>query len=100
MSSTVDIFSLSKSIAPVTRTVKKYRVMIFLLLLAGIYGFIVFRINTLAGIAPDTSAVPATSEASRAHIDEGVAKKIQDLQDNSVSVKSLFDEARQNPFDE
>jgi hypothetical protein len=31
-------------------------------------------------------------------VDPAVVKQLQDLQDNSVNVQSLFNEARNNPF--
>ncbi len=100
MSSNLNTASISKSLRDLGGKFAKYRVLLFMLLLVGIYGFIIFRIYTLAGIAPDENAVQATTKATRAHIDEDVAKKIQELQDNSVNVKSLFEEGRQNPFKE
>ncbi len=100
MSQVLSLSGVKKSFKSTGKKVARYRLPLFLLLLVAIYGFIIFRINTLVGIAPDQSAVSLTTKTTRAHIDEAVAKKIQDLQDNSVNVQSLFREARQNPFQE
>ena len=83
------------------RAVHRYSVVIFLLFLIGIYGFLAWRVVTLDKTEPDPADISAQLKtASVPHIDADVVAKIQALQDNSVSVQSLFDEARQNPFQE
>ncbi len=76
-----------------------YRVLIFFLLVALLYGFIVWRINAFSNTPASTSEETAQT-TSQPHIDPATVAKIQSLQDNSVSVQSLFDAARQNPFQE
>lgn len=76
----------------------RYAVLLFFLLLAGVYGFLIFRINSLSNATPTDSSPVSTVQVP--HIDPTVVKQLQQLQDNSVSVKSLFDQARSNPFQE
>lgn len=80
---------------------KRYAVVVFILLVIGVYGFLVMRVNSLQTAQPSTvdGAAPVTPVATP-HIDEKVIKQLQQLQDNSVQVKSLFDGARSNPFKE
>jgi hypothetical protein len=77
----------------------RFRVLIFIGLLVVVYGFIIWRVNGLADPPP---AQNATSQAATAgpRIDQATVDKIKQLQDNSVNVKSLFDQARHNPFQE
>jgi hypothetical protein len=91
---------ITKSLKDAGKKIISYRALLFFILLAAIYGFIVYRINSLSGIAPDDNAVPATTKTTQPHVDPDVVKKILDLQDNSVNVQTLFDQARQNPFQE
>ncbi len=80
---------------------KRYAGLLFFLLLAAVYGFVLFRINTLGNAEPSSSAVKSGSNTTKIpHIDDTVAKQLKTLQDNSVSVHSLFDNARSNPFQE
>lgn len=80
---------------------KRYRVMIFVLFVVLVYGFVVYRINTLSGVEPSQTDISAQSDPIRtAHVDKSVITQLQSLQDNSVSVKALFDQARSNPFQE
>jgi hypothetical protein len=76
-----------------------YRVFIFFLVAASIYSYILWRINSFSDVAPSASDETAQSTA-QPRIDPDTLEKIQNLQDNSVSVQTLFDNARQNPFQE
>lgn len=98
-SATIDLGSISKSFKATGKKVLRFRVPLFLVVVLGLYGFLVFRTYSLMDIAPD-STVESTAKTSRAHIDEDVAKKIQELQDNSVNVQKVFNDARNNPFQE
>jgi hypothetical protein len=80
---------------------RRYSIVAFLVLLAALYGSILFRINNLSNAQPSSDAVSSQVQASRVlRIDQSVVKQLQSLQDNSVSVKTLFDQARANPFQE
>jgi hypothetical protein len=79
--------------------VSAYKVFIFFLLVASVYGYIVWRINVFSNVTADPSQEAAQTSA-QPHIDAATIEKIQSLQDHSVSVQSLFDNARQNPFNE
>jgi hypothetical protein len=78
-----------------------YLPLIFIVLLIGAYSFLVFRINTLIGGEPSDSAVTEKLQTvTRPKIDQAAVDKIQQLQDNSTDVQSLFKAARDNPFQE
>lgn len=81
--------------------VKKYAVLLFIIVVAGVYGFLVFRINGMQSASPSSSSDSQKSTVvATPRIDPNLVTQLQQLQDNSVSVKSLFDEARSNPFQE
>lgn len=78
---------------------KRYRVLGFVLVVAVLYGFVLMRINTLGSVEPMDDAVAEQVKAARVpHINETVVEQLESLEDNSVSVKTLFNEARSNPF--
>ncbi len=91
--------SITKSIGDAAKRIGPYKAILFFIFIAAMYGFIVYRISVLSSIAPDTSAVTVSSTKAP-HIDPAVVQKINELQDNSVNVQTLFDQARQNPFQE
>ena len=79
--------------------IRPYLLLGFIVFVVLIYGFLVLRINTLSGEQPSENDVAAQVKAAKVpHIDETVVKQLESLQDNSVSVKTLFEEARNNPF--
>jgi hypothetical protein len=79
----------------------RYAWLICLVFLVAIYGFMVWRIGVLASIPPDPNQVSAQLKTAQVpHVDKNALKAIQDLQDNSVSVQTLFSQARDNPFQE
>jgi hypothetical protein len=80
---------------------RQYSVLLFVLFIFGIYGFLSWRVFTLDQAQPDPAEVSAELKtAGVPNIPTDVVNKMQQLQDNSVSVQSLFDEARRNPFQE
>lgn len=78
-----------------------YAPLAFIIFLAGIYGFLMWRIYGLTSASPDQTAVTSQLQTIGVPtVDPTVVSKMQDLEDNSVSVQTLFDKARQNPFSE
>ena len=80
---------------------RQYSVVGFLVLVAGLYAFLVFSVNDLVNQQPSSDAINSqVKSANIPYIDEKVVKQLKSLQDNSVSVQALFNEARNNPFQE
>ena len=69
--SDISLSSLTKSFSALGQKLNKYAFLFFLLFLAAIYGFVLFRINSLAAAEPSDDA---TSQAisKTPHIDENV----------------------------
>lgn len=84
---------LSKVLAPIAR----YRILLFIVLVAALYGYLVLQINQASNVQPsEDQEVVAVHHTPR--IDPHLVQQLQQLQDNSVSVQTLFNEARTNPF--
>ncbi len=75
----------------------RYAVITFIVFLAIIYSFLLFRINTLTAAEPTDEAI---AQAQTPRIDQKIVDQLLDLKDNSVSVNTLFEDARSNPFQE
>lgn len=79
----------------------RLRILLFLAVLTILYAFIAWRINTLVNAEPDTAVIEAKlHKTATPAIDKSIVDKIRQLEDNSVDVRTLFNEARQNPFRE
>ena len=92
--------SLKDRLRVVPNRLVRFRVPLFILAILLMYGFIVWRAADLTNAEPDPKDVAAQTNSLNPHIDQATLGKIQDLQDNSVSARSLFNQARQNPFKE
>lgn len=86
---------------PTVDFIKRYAVFMFVVLLMGLFGFLVFRINQYGQVEPSEDAVQEKLQAvQRPKVDQAALDKIQQLQDQNIQVHSLFDDARNNPFNE
>lgn len=83
------------------RVFNAYAVIWFLLLLTAVYGFVAMQILAANNAQPaDDSVQSQIKSTASPHIDQKVVDKLLSLQDHSVNVKTLFEEARNNPFKE
>jgi hypothetical protein len=97
----LDIKSIPAKIFEIAQKLKGYSGIAFIVLIAVLYGFVLLRISILSSTEPSEDAISKHVQAAKVlHIDQNVVDQLQSLQDNSVSVKSLFSEARGNPFQE
>jgi len=93
--------SLSSSVAPVVAILKRYVALWFILLLAVVYGFVLLNIQMAVTAEPSQESIDAEVKSTAApRIDPKVVDQMQSLQDHSVNVQTLFDQARSNPFQE
>lgn len=97
MNKDLNLKSLPATLAASFHKLGRYSVIVFFLFIAVIYGFLLYRINTLTAAEPDSSSLPKNNSP---RISEDVVNKVLDLKDNSVSVQALFEDARNNPFQE
>lgn len=81
--------------------VKKHAVVISVALFALLAGYILLLTNQLTTRIPDQTSVDTElSSVSRPKIEKTVVETILGLEDRNVEVKSIFQEARDNPFSE
>lgn len=81
------------------KRLRPYSLLVFLLFVALLYGFVLLRISNLSNLQPPEEAVNSQVKAAALpHIDQSVVNQLQSLQNNSVNVQALFNQARNNPF--
>jgi hypothetical protein len=90
---------LKQNFNSILKQLARFRIIIFLVGLALVYAFIIMRINALGDPAPSLNQ-PDDTIKQTSHVDQSAIDKIKQLKDNSVNVQTLFNEARQNPFQE
>lgn len=96
-----DLKNIGPQLLAAAQKLSAYAGLLFFLLVAGVYGFVLFRINTLADIQPSEADISAQAPTTTIpKVDPRVVEQLESLKDNSVNVQTLFDEARANPFQE
>ncbi len=96
-----DTTSYKKSGLKILHTASRYSALFFILFLLGVYAILAWRVVYFTQMDPDPSAVSAqVKSAGVPKVDPEVVKKIEQLKDNSVSVQTLFEQARSSPFKE
>jgi hypothetical protein len=76
----------------------RYRLLLVLLATGLCYAFLITRITAYTQREP--AAGTSDQAIKRLTIDQESITKIEDLEDQNVEVRTLFEEARQNPFSE
>jgi hypothetical protein len=80
---------------------RRYLVIIILLVVLGTYGFLVWQIRTYNSMEPsDDEVAEKLGSVALPKIDKDVVEQLKQLEDNNVQVKTLFDQTRDNPFQE
>lgn len=81
------------------RQLSRYAVLVFLVFVGLLYSRVLLHINDLNSQPPSDQAVSSQiHSANLPNIGTIDVDKIESLRDNSVSVQTLFDQARNNPF--
>ena len=93
--------ALLEHLSGTTTYAARYAVVLFLVLLLAVYGFVLLKITAYSNAEPSPDAITAQVKAAATpHVSQSVVQQMQSLQDHSVGVQSLFDQARSNPFQE
>lgn len=97
----LEVKDIPKKLLPLLEKAKRYKTLFFIISLALIFGFLILKINTYAQTEPSEDAVTEKlTTIQRPKIDPNALAKIQQLEDQNIEVKSLFEQARDNPFSE
>ncbi len=80
---------------------QRFQMLLFIVLVASVYGFLVLKISQLSNAEPSATAITENLKGvKRPKIDQSAIDKIEQLQSTNIEVKSLFNQARDNPFQE
>lgn len=93
----LDLKNILTIVVTKAQLLKPYRVLLFVLFVVSLAGYLLLQTNHATNVQPSADQT-LTSTKRTPHIDQAVVEQLEQLQDNSVSVKALFNEARTNPF--
>jgi hypothetical protein len=94
-----------KSITPLAKKwlakLSSHAAFAFIIVVLIAYLFVVYRISSLATVEPSASDESAAlAQADIPKVNKKAISQIQSLEQNSTAVHSLFEQARNNPFQE
>jgi len=94
-----DLRPLTAKVTQALEKAQRFSFPLFLGLVILLYGFILLRINSLSSLQPSAESINSQVKAAQVpHIDQKTVEQLESLQNNSVNVQALFNEARSNPF--
>ena len=101
MNMNLDIKQIEAAAKKLAQRVKPYRVFIVLMLFLVLFGVVIARIGSYGAKEPSADQVSEKlTTIKRPILKDETKKKIEELENQNVEVKSLFESARQNPFNE
>ena len=101
MKKQLDIKPFKSKLQKLAKLEAKHATFAGTLLVLIIYLFIVWQISQLSTADPnDTGQTTAQAESSLPKVDTEAIKQIQELEHRNSQIKSLFNGARNNPFQE
>jgi hypothetical protein len=96
-----DLKDIKPLLLRILRWLRRYYALILFVVVGLLYGYIIFQINHFNRQQPtDTAVNERIKQVKRPSIDPQTAEKLKNLEDSSQEVQALFQNARQNPFQE
>lgn len=96
-----DTGKLIDQLQTIAALLQRHLVIISIVIFALLCGYLLTQANTHITTRPEASAVAEKAQTvGRPTVDERVVDTIQNLQDRNVQVRTIFEEARENPFTE
>ena len=78
----------------------RYKVVIFVIVIVGIFGFMTMRIAHFSNLDPTELQIENTQNSlNNIKLDSNAVQKINELQSQNINIESLFNNGRSNPFD-
>lgn len=91
--------NLTAKISPIRNFIVRYAVIIFVLSVVSIFAFMTLNIAHYSNLEPTSDQTDERKNSlTSVKLDEKSISKIKELQDQNISIESLFDNGRENPF--
>ena len=90
--------SLTK-LVPIKTFIVRYAVVIFVVSVVGIFMYMTLSISRYANLEPSSSQEEERKASmTTVRLDESSINKIKQLEDQNISIETLFNNGRANPF--
>jgi membrane glycosyltransferase len=95
----LNIQSIKSSLQSLITLLSRYRVIIFVTLITGAFGFMIIRITSMATMEPTTQQkLEANAAVKVVKINEDTVRVIEQLQSRDIVIEALFEPGRYDPF--
>lgn len=92
--------NIIKKLQPVKQFVVRYAVLIFIVMVAGIFGFMTLQISIYSNSEPTSDQIDEKKNSLRqVRLNDETVQKIQELEGKNINIESLFNNGRANPFE-
>lgn len=92
--------NIIKKLQPIKLFIIRYAVIIFIIVVAGIFGFMTLQISVYSNAEPTSDQIEEKKNSlSQVKLNDEAAQKIQELEDKNINIESLFNNGRANPFE-
>lgn len=92
---------LQKYLQMLLKLINRYSFIIFLIIFASLAGYLVTRIGYLSSLEPSQIQIDQKLEnVKRPTTDTESILKLKELEGRNISIESLFDNGRTNPFED
>lgn len=96
----LDVKDLLAKLITFKNFVVRYIVIISILLVALVFAFLTYRIASYSNQEPNDDQIEERLSTFRSvKLDDAAVQKIEELQDRNISLESLFNNGRANPFE-
>ncbi len=96
----IDIKTISSKLSIIKDFIARYAVIIFVVTVVTIAGFLTLQIAQLSNIEPtEGQQDEKLASIKSVRLDAASIEKIKQLEDQNISVESLFNNGRANPFE-
>jgi len=97
----LDLKSIKPSLEKTLKRFSKHAAFVAVVTVLLVYMFLVWQISSLTSTEPSAEAESAAlAETTIPRVNREAVEQIQSLEQNSTKIQSLFDQARNNPFQE
>jgi hypothetical protein len=97
----LDKAAILDQLATVITFAKRFRFILAFTIFSLMYAYIMTQVNAISQQQPSEVRIAEKATAApRTRVDEDLVKQITALEEQNVQVKTIFNEARKNPFSE
>jgi hypothetical protein len=97
----LDTGTILEKLRLIAEVARRFSTLIVIVIFSGMYAYLMLQVNSINQKTPNADAVTEKlKETSTPKIDAEAAQKLSALEDQNIELKSLFNQARSNPFEE